>query len=205
MQSHPKILLLLLLFLSACSTVPPVQDPLLSSVDKQSLWQQRQVQLNAIAAFAMKGRLGIKTPEDAWSVSLQWAQKEQLYKMRIIAPLGQGTYELTGGNGQVSLLTAEDESYEADDPDTLMQATLGWSVPVTGMRYWIIGLPDPEISPDSIQLDDMGRVTQLEQDGWSVEISRYQDYEHYQLPAKIKMVNQSLQVRIVIKNWVRVL
>ena len=191
--------------MAGCGSVPdkPTSQPVLE--DREALWQQRQQQLGAIAAFAMKGRLGLKTPDDAWSASIQWAQKEALYKMRIIAPLGQGTYELTGGNGQVSLLTAEDETYQADDPDTLMQGTLGWSVPVTGMRYWIIGLPDPEAGTERLLLDEFGRIEQLQQDGWSVEISRYQDYQQYQLPAKIEMINQDLKVRIVIKDWVRVL
>lgn len=185
---------------AAVSTTEKKTDP-----KAQALWQSREAVLRSINGWAVKARLAIKTADDGWTASLHWAQKGRLYKMRIIAPLGQGTFEIRGGHGKVVLLTAENEEYEASDPDTLMDENLGWSVPVLGMQYWVLGLTDPDYDIDAIDIDSMGRIDALEQAGWTIDFDNYKHVDSLELPGKITMENDRIRIRLVIQEWVRVI
>lgn len=125
--------------------------------------------------------------------------------MRIIAPFGQGTYELKGGHGKVTLLTEKNELLEATDPDALMTENLGWSVPVLGLQYWVLGVPDPDSSIARRNIDAAGRLTALEQEGWKIIFSQYRTVGIYELPGKISMENPHIRVRLVIQDWVKVI
>ena len=197
------VVLVMVLLLGGCAETPimePSTDP-----QAEALWQSREVLLRGINGWAVKGRLGIKTRDDGWSASLYWAQQEQLYKMRIVAPFGQGTYEITGGHGKVSLLTEKNEVLEATDPDTLMYENLGWSVPVLGLQHWVLGVPDPGSPIDERMIDGTGRLIMLQQAGWKIDFSRYVSVGQYELPGRISMENDRIRVRLVIQDWVKII
>lgn len=196
--------LFFLLFIQGCADVTTMtkQEPV-DDVDR--VWLERQQRLSAIKAWAVEGRLAIRTDDDAWSATLQWAQKEQLYMMRVIAPLGQGTYEVKRGYGKVSLLTAENELYEAEDAESLMLNNLGWSVPVEGLKYWIRGLPDPDYRIENIKVDEHALMTELEQSGWKISFSRYSEEEQYILPGKIVLNNERVKITVLAKDWLKII
>lgn len=171
----------------------------------EALWQTREFALRDINGWAVKGRLAIKTSDESWTASLHWAQKARLYMMRIIAPFGQGTYEIKGGHGKVSLLTDKNEVFEAADPHTLMTENLGWSVPLLGMQYWILGVPDPDLAVEGRDIDSLGRLIRLDQSGWTIQLTDYRQVGEYELPGKISMENDLVRVRLVIHEWVRVI
>ncbi len=194
---------LLCLLMFGCAESPFLdisEDP-----EAEALWQSREVSLRGINGWAVKGRLGITTSKEGWTASLHWAQQKQLYMMRIMAPLGQGTYEIKGGHGKVSLLTEQNELIEAADPDTLMNENLGWSVPVLGLQHWILGIPAPHSPVQHRAIDGDGRLVSLEQDGWKIIFSRYQSVGQYELPGKISMENSRIKVRLAIQDWVKII
>ncbi len=205
MKSYAYVFsILLLLILQGCSDVSSIVKK--EAVDDVDLvWQERQKKLYNIAAWAIRGRLAVRAEGDAWSASLQWAQQKQLYMMRVIAPLGQGTYEIKRGYKSVSLLTAENEYYEAEDAESLMQNNLGWSVPVEGMKYWIRGIPDPGNKIENITVDEHAFMTKLEQSGWEIELSRYTEEGKYYLPGKIVMKNSRVKITILAKDWIKII
>ena len=204
MFNQRLLCLLLLLLLQACSDITTVvkKEPV---DDLQLAWQSRKARLESIDAWALRGRLAVRTDKDAFSATLQWAQKKQLYIMRVIAPLGQGTYEIRRKLDGVSLLTSDNLLYEADDAETLMLANLGWSVPVEGMKYWIRGLPDPDVEIQDLQLDESALLTGLTQSGWNISMTSYTTYDEYYLPGRIKLENDIMKVTILAKEWLKVI
>lgn len=194
----------LFLFTQGCSDISPlVKKQAVDDVDR--VWQERQEKLSDIVAWAVKGRLAVRSGNDAWSASLQWAQQKQLYIMRVIAPLGQGTYEIKRGYDRVSLITAENEYLEAEDAESLMFNNLGWSVPVEGMKFWIRGIPDPDSNIENITVDAQALMTELKQSGWNIEFSRYTEEGEYYLPGKIVMENKRVKITILAKEWLKII
>ena len=189
--------LLLVLILTGCAGIP------LFGTQKANVpaWDLRQEALNKLENWSLTGRIVILSGDDGWSATLHWNQEEGNYTMRFIAPLGQGTYQLYGDEKLVSFLTDKNELYQADDPEQLLQSTMGWSVPVHGLKYWIKGIPEPGIESKNLLLDEQGRMTELQQSGWSISISRYNDFDGTQLPSKLSMQNERIKLRLVIQDW----
>lgn len=181
--------------LSACATFPPARSP-----DPQAAWQARHISLARLSTWTVTGRVLIKAEERSWNATLFWVQRDGAYRIRLIAPLGQGTVQLSGGDGGVVLRTSNNQVFTAQDPQTLMLDTLGWSVPVDGLRYWMRGLDDPR-TPAVVRLDARGRPETLEQAGWVIDYQRYADGAPPELPTKLALANQALSVRILVSRW----
>ena len=190
------IITLITILFTGCATRPPVDIS-----HRNASWDIHRDQLSKLTSWRASGRISVRLNNQAWSATLQWQQQRQEYFLRLIAPLGQGTYEITGNKAGVSLRTAKDEIYQANNPETLMQRNLGWSVPLTGLVYWIRGLPVPGTRPELLSLDDQGRIADLVQSGWRVSYSAYNVTGDYDLPGRIALQNDKLKVRLVIKNW----
>lgn len=157
--------------------------------------------LYQLNAWAIKGRIAIQAEKEGVTATLHWAQIDDRYQMRFIAPLGQGTYELRGSNHQVSLQTAENKLYVAQDPESLLMDNLGWKVPLGGLKYWVRGLPEPGVETENIVRDAKGRITDMEQSGWRISILRYTEIKDFELPGKLFLQNDRFKLRLVIQGW----
>lgn len=119
--------------------------------------------------------------------------------MQLVAPLGQGSLQLEGDNQQVELRTSEGRTATSNDPDSLILNELGWRVPVSALRYWVLGLAAP--GDAEWELDTFGRLHHLTQEGWKVEFLDYTMQGDTELPSRLFVTNHQAQVRLVIKRW----
>ena len=190
--------LLLAVILAGCANLSV--SPVPGSVNADA-WSTRQNDLAKLRVWILTGHLAIQTGREGWTATLRWVQDDENYNMRFIAPLGQGTYELSGDMHKVSMLTADNRFLQANDAESLMLDNLGWNVPLNGLKYWIRGLPEPGITPDNIILDDKGRITDLQQSGWRISILRYAEVQGIDLPDKLFLHNDKFELRLVIQDW----
>ncbi len=167
----------------------------------EDVQEARQKALYKLQTWTLKARLAIQTEQDGWTVTFHWVQDDDLYTMRFITPFGKGTYELKGDRNGVSLLTAENQLLQADNPERLLLDNLGWKVPFDGLKYWVRGLPEPGIDPENLVRDNKGRITDLQQSGWRISILRYAEVKGIDLPGKIFMQNDRFKLRLVIQDW----
>ena len=187
---------LMILFLSGCATRQPVSEDI-----RNAFWQRHSEQLIELHSWQLKGRIAIQRGKEGGSVSLHWQQDRHNYFLRVVAPLGRGTYELSGSEDGVVMRTEKNKLLHADNPETLLQENLGWQVPLSALRYWVRGLPEPDIKTDSLILDEKGRITKLSQSGWQISYIPYVKNSGYELPGKIFMQNDRLKLRLVIRDW----
>ncbi len=186
--------LLLALLAAACSPTPPRPD-----IDPQQQWQLRQQQLGQLNRWELSGRLAVLNEDEAWHMNLMWQQRDEHYSLNIIAPLGQGSMRLHGDAVQVMLQTDEGETLNASSPEELLLQHLGWKVPVSALRYWVLGLPAPgEYVPT---LDEFGRLSKLQQAGWEIAFLDYQPRPGGELPRKVFINNHQVRVKLVIGDW----
>ena len=185
-------LLILLAFLAGCSEVPLRPD---SDIDLQN--QREQIQ-----RWNLNGRLSLSSEKESGTVTFHWTQDYERYLMRFIAPLGQGSYALRGGEGDgVYLLTAKNKVLRAEDAETLLKQSVGWHVPVSGFRYWVRGLPEPQGDVRDQKFDGQGRVVEMQQAGWNINIKSYMDVDGIDLPDKIFMQNDHFKLKLIIQTW----
>ena len=65
-----------------------------------------------------------------------------------------------------------------------MQENLGWSIPVTDLRYWLWAMPAPH-EPFTIKQTSQHEIVQLTQAGWSINYVSYRYFNTLRLPEKI--------------------
>lgn len=187
--------------LSACAPLPTVP----SSVT-DTAWRAHADALSRLSTWSAHGRIAIQTGNDGFSATVRWQQDHEHYNLRIMAPMGQGTFELRGDPHQATLTTPQGEIIQARSADDLMRRHLDRSLPVEGLRYWILGLPVPGAKITNINLSDQGRILDLQQLGWRISVLRYTNagaagVDAPPLPSKLFLLRDRLKIRIAITDW----
>ena len=198
---RPFILILAAL-LTACAvpTKPTSQPP-----DEQR-WQAHLQQMAGVVAWDIRGRVAIQTEDNGGQADLFWAQQTpDYYDIKLVLPFGGGTTLLQGRPEGVVLISNDGQRIYEDDPDRLLAAVQGWKFPVTGLRYWLLGMPVPDRSSRLIHWNEAGYLQLMEQDGWRIEMKAYKQVGQYQLPKKLFLSrlgnNELLDVRLVFRQW----
>lgn len=186
----------LAVLLAACATVPapgPVSDP-------RAVWAAREQRLARLEDWRLQGRLAIHAGEEGGNLSLLWQQHGSAYRIHLNAPLGQGSVALEGGAGEVVMRSGEGR-FTAADAGALMQQRLGWSVPLAGLRYWILGRAQPGVPLEDLQLDAAGRPERLRQSGWQVRYLRWGRSGDLALPTLVYLDTPRVSARIAVDAW----
>ncbi|MCW9023504.1 MAG: lipoprotein insertase outer membrane protein LolB [Gammaproteobacteria bacterium] len=194
-----KHLLILSLLISGCAVAPVPTTPPGSA---QVTWEHRQVQLAEMQQWRLSGRLSITTDIEAWHLDVNWQQQDDQYDIRLSGPLGAGQVRLSGSQAGV-YLHDDDKVYFSQEADSLLREHTGVSMPVTSLMYWVRGLPNPHMPDVNVsQLDEYGRLANLKQDGWVVEMKRYVKVNNLQLPNKLFIKGQpDIEVRMIVDDW----
>ena len=193
------LLLIVLLMLSACSEKPAITK---SDIDPELeiLWQKRQSELQTIKQWVLTGRIAVKTEQDAWTASIKWEQGDEQSRLRIVAPF-HGIYEIKRQGSNFILITPEKEFLITDEPESVMQENLGWSLPITALESWIIGLPANNISIEGRSLNKFAQLTTLRQSGWLVEMTAYKSNNKTTLPGKLIVQNDNAKITVLANQW----
>jgi outer membrane lipoprotein LolB len=150
------------------------------------------------ASFELTGRVAVRAAQDAVSGGLSWRHGPDFDDLMISTPLGQGVVEITRRGDRYTLLTADARRISATDPDSLTEQALGWSLPLAGLPDWVQGRPYPREKAETRYAQD-GRLQLIRQLGWTIA---YLDYdERTGLPSRIRLVRDSVDIRLTIDSW----
>jgi outer membrane lipoprotein LolB len=117
-----------------------------------------------------------------------------------MGPLGSNGLKLSGQPGRVTLVMSDGKSYTASNPEELLARRWGFHLPVSNLRYWIRGLPVPDL-PSNTQFDTSNRLVNLAQDGWQVQFLSYMSGRNTELPEKLVITSREMKVKIIVYQW----
>lgn len=185
------------------SCVVPVKTTLLPP--DVNVWQQHLQQVKNIESWNIRGRVAIQTQDDGGHADLFWHQTDrQHYDIKLIAPFGGGTSHLQGRPSGVLLTTSDGQSAMAENADILLKQVQGWHFPVSGLRYWVLGIPAPTSEPRQTSWNEQGLLYVIHQDGWRVEMRKYKAVNGKILPSKLfvsRLDDDELEVRLIVREW----
>ncbi|MEO1327025.1 MAG: lipoprotein insertase outer membrane protein LolB [Pseudomonadota bacterium] len=182
------------LLLTGCVTTGVQELPLLET------WEQRQQTLGALENWSLRGRLGIKTPEDASSGNLRWVQEGVTFDAQIDGPLGIGGVHAFGSPEAVTLEGSRIDTTTVRDPGTELYRQTGLEVPIAGLRYWLLGVPIPDV-PAELVRDGNGLAERIEQGRWRIEFREYRTWSLNPLPRRIVATSAETRLTIVVRDW----
>ena len=167
----------------------------------EQLWDLRYQQLQSLEQWGFRGRVALTQGNEAWQAGLHWQRQVEQFDIRILGPFSQGGVSLVGDESQVVLTMSDGQTLVSNSPEDLLEEALGWNLPVSILADWVRGIPAKQMSIEKKILDDVGRLSYLEQAGWQVEFLRYVTVDGIDLPGKIFMDSPALNIRLVISDW----
>lgn len=179
---------------SACATQPRNELPALDS------WQTRQQVLGGLRSWGFSGRIAVSDSKDGFNGSLQWQQRSDYFDARVSGPLGAGAVRINGDARRIKVTDSDDVVTELSDAERDLQSIYGWQIPLASLRYWALGIPDPD-SAAQTRLSADGTLEELQQAGWTVSISQYREGAGQLMPRRITAVRDATRVRLVIDRW----
>lgn len=148
-----------------------------------------------IGEWSLEGRLAVSGGKDSWSANLSWAHGAVEDKLKLSGPLGQGATVVRLSGKQASIDRGGGNIQTSDQPEDFINQQLGMAVPITALRHWIAGLPEPGQAFVDIS-------SGFRQSGWLIEYKQMQPVAGRVLPRKMTVMNSHVKLKLIIEQWV---
>lgn len=188
--------------LSGCATTPPggpVSAP--SSPGQQAAWAAHQQKVRSLGNhWKCSGRAAIRDGNQGGTISLDWRQNENMFHVRLTAPLNQGAVDLLGNSQQMLIADSEGNRQLTATPEQTLKRITGWDLPLSSLPDWLVGLPHDDQATKT--LDRHGRLATLQDHGWTLSFDRYRYVDQRVfLPGLINITRDGLHVKVLISQW----
>lgn len=180
--------------LNACSTAPTIN----SEQSNKPRVLQEQVQLTGRISIQYQQR------EQAETIILgyEWQQAPKELFITLSSPIG--TVATIEQNSQgATLKQAKQEPRTAMDIEQLLADSLGWSIPITGLRGWLQGF---DIQNGKAIAVPAQNYFQLQTQGWQLQFVSWQEDAGIVHPTRIDLQRFTeelgeVKIRILIDKW----
>ncbi len=163
-------------------------------------WEAHRQVLLELDQWQFKGRMALKAGDDGVNGSVTWAQDNTNLDFRFRGPLGVGGFRVHGDQQWLTVETSKGETFELADAVVQLENDMQITVPVRSMRYWILGIPDPQAKAKEV-VGESGVLETLSQGDWTVTYKSYRAYDGTELPRKLTIENPSLRLRLAVDRW----
>ena len=189
-------LLVLPLLLTAC--VPAVR--MKGDASLLAAQHARERVLAPVDRWVLQGRLGVSSGSDGGSGSFSWSQDGDHYEFVLRAPVTGKSFRLSGDNHGALMEGLDGGPIRGRDAESLMHRALGWDVPLSDLRAWVLGLR-ADSGPAELTFGEDRLPATLLQDGWSVDYREWDTSRQPPLPKKLYAAKPPYKVKLVIESW----
>lgn len=210
------IYLLIILFVSSiltsCSSpkfkkykITKITNPK-KSVNKQADWilYQKTHQGLIKGNWLLEGVVGINIKGKGENARIVWERTKNSHEINLYGPLNIGSVTIKYSRGIYHFINNNGDKFKDSDPERLLNKLLGYSLPILGADYWVLGMIDPNYKQVSYSsLNEYGSLSNLSQAGWGIKYLNYKVYNGIMMPNIIIFYNseKDLQIKLVIKKW----
>lgn len=186
------VLLLIVLFLSGCAFFQP--HP------KISHWEKNRIKLQQIRAWSLKGAFSITSNNKREIARFTWVKNLDSYTIDVFGPMNVDGARIIGNAKWVEFWQTDKKPLKAKTAEQLLFSQLGWQFPVSNVRYWILGIPNPDEGVETTYFDQAGHLVELKQNNWEVKFSRfwYDSRMQVDLPQIIELKQGAIYIKLKI-------
>lgn len=193
-----KILIfsLTLLLIAGCASGPVKLNP----PERQTVYEGFKRTQKQLEYWQMHARFSFRVDKRVHSGTIRWVNNAKSYAIKFTGPMDQGAVILTSDGKTVTLTDSQGFEGSATTPEAMLSRYTEYELPVSNLKYWVIGLPTPYSTPQ-ITLNPQGYPIAMQQDNWHIEYQYYRDVGDYLLPRKIIITHPTLSIKLSIYNW----
>jgi outer membrane lipoprotein LolB len=194
-------LVLPLLLMTACAELTPTAAHAPAETPHTARRYHQTVEL--------EGRLSVQYQQNGQDQALHgsftWKQTAQQTHVTLMSPLGQILAVIEVDPNHASLTQSGQATRMANDVDQLAAQSLGWPLPVSGLRSWLQGFATNADGKRVVAAPGDNAITT--QDGWRIEYVSWDDSDPaHPYPKRIDLQRETAQagdvtMRIVIDKW----
>lgn len=181
--------------LAGCATLPVSTPP--SGV----AWNTRRPQLQAREHFELRGRVAVAAGSEGFNANVHWTQNGTLSLLTLEGPLGVGGAQITASGAALTLVTSRGEHLDSNAAHAALAARLGFDPPLSSLRFWVLGVPDPSLPADETLDSRAQRLSALAQAGWRIDYTAYAGAGVESLPARLTLQRAAVRVRLLVDDW----
>lgn len=173
----------------------------LTQNEKQQRWHSTRQQLLQIKDWQLSGRLGLKIPGRSGSLSVDWKQTADRFALQLDGPFGQPLARVSGDRRAVQAhIAGESQVITEATPEELMAHITGWKLPVSYLRYWVLGVPVPALK-SKVSLDENGSPKVLYQGSWKVTYLAFRQDSGIRLPRRLQVSRDGIRLALTVSRW----
>ncbi len=187
---------LILSSLNACSFF----SSNLAVTPQNETWLSKRNKIESLTHFRSIAKFKIQYDDEQTSGLMNWVNKGDNYSIFISGPIGKILAKIIKTEQLVTLNVIDESEVSAPTAEELLEKSLGWSLPISGLVYWIKGIPDANFDY-TLEFNKNGYLNFISQQGWEIKFLAYSNHENYQLPRKIVLSQENITITIIIKSW----
>jgi len=177
--------------LVSCQTLAPVAP---------NPWSERRAALQALDRYQVNGQLAVATATEGFSAGMRWQQQGSTSDLLLRAPLGVGGAHLNYDGEILRVTNSQGAQFEGAQAQAELVRLLGFEAPLTSLRYWLVGTPDPALAATE-SLDGAQRLAQLQQSEWQIGYTDYQPSGNYWLPRHVELHRGAVKLKLQLSHW----
>lgn len=194
-------LALLTALLASCASIAPHERAPEQGISATRMYQE---------AVDMSGRLSIRYQangaEQALHGSFTWSQRPGRTLVSLLSPLGQTLATIESTPGHAVLRQPGQAPRTAEDVDALTAQTLGWPLPVAGLRHWLQGFGSDALGRRTIASPVADAEQTSVQDGWSLRYASWNRETALPHPKRLDLQRATSQagdveIRLIIDSF----
>ncbi|MCU0976848.1 MAG: lipoprotein insertase outer membrane protein LolB [Steroidobacteraceae bacterium] len=178
---------------AGCAAAPPLPEPVSATAEA------RREALQAREAWALAGRVAVAAAGEGATASLDWRQSSGSSELALRGPFGARALSVTVTGSDISLSDGEGR-LDGEDAHIYLENQLGADLPVSQLRYWVLGVPAPDAPFEETAGPD-GLPERLVQLGWVIVFERYRPVDGLWLPSRITAEAGTTRVRLAVSRW----
>jgi len=182
--------------LAGCRTAPVRLPPAAQG------WTARRAELQQRARYEVRGRVAVAAGDEGFNARVRWVQEGSQTQLSLQGPLGAGGVQVTADGNDLTIVDSRGQRVSAQDAREQLVQRLGFDPPLSSLRYWMLGVPDPgQPVGQEVLGEDGQRLSQLEQGGWHIDYPAYMPVGSEALPARVTLQRQDVRVRLLVDSW----
>ncbi len=175
------------LLLAACATSPEKPEGQYDLSAREHLYK--------VTNWSFDGRMALTGKKDSWSANIAWKHSPESDQIKLSGPLGQGATLIELSGSHVVVNRGGGDVQQSGNPEVFVSQQLGLFVPIQALRYWVVGLPQPDVKNIPVE----NGFSQMQ---WLVQYLQMQAVKDDAMPRKMSVGNGQVKLKLFIDEWI---
>jgi outer membrane lipoprotein LolB len=160
--------------------------------------------LQGLDGYGLAGRIGIAARGEGVNAQIELDQRGTRSLLQLRSSLGIGSLRVESDGERFSLQSSRGESLDGAVARDQLAQRLGFEPPLSSLRYWVLGVPDPAMPSEPLP-GDAGGARGFLQRGWRIEATELSGHRagdaQVGLPRRVTLTAPDVRVRLVVNRW----